>query len=368
VRVFAVASYPVEAAASRYRIIQFIPYLKKHGIDVEFSPFIGSAGFAHLYERRAALKTSLRVGAACFRRLREMLTRARRADAIFIQREAMLFGPPIFERYVARRAPIVLDLDDPTYLGTVNSVYGKVVAAIRWQRKGEELIRLATIVLCGNETIAEYVRSYGIEARIVPTVVDLDVFRPRDTPPAGIPVLGWIGTQATYPYLEALFPVLRRLREKHEFQLRIVGSGRPAPDLGRLEVRHDEWALERETEDFRTIDVGLYPLWDEPYARGKSGFKAIQFMGVGIPFVTAPVGICATIGEAGRTHHLASSEDDWYAALDELLSNPKLRQEMGARGRQHALAHYTVEKQGELIAAALRDAMHVWNRRRSSAA
>ena len=365
-RVFAVASYPVEAAASRYRILQFIPYLRAQGINVEFSPFVSSAGFVHLYERRAALKTSVRLIAALFRRLREMVTKTD-ADVIFIQREAMLFGPPLFERFAARRAPIVLDLDDPTYLGTVNSVYGRIVGAIRWQRKGAQLIRLATIVLCGNETIAEHVRSFGVEARIVPTVVDPAIFKPRETPSKGPLVLGWIGTQATYPYLEALFPTLRRLREKHEFVLKIVGSSRPAPDLGKLQVLHEEWSLERETEDFRSIDIGLYPLWDEPYARGKSGFKAIQFMSIGIPFVTSPVGICATIGEPGQTHFLAGSEGQWYAALDELLSTEGLRKRMGTRGREHALARYTVEKQGELIAAALRDAKHVWDHRRGSA-
>ena len=360
-RVFAVASYPVEAAATRYRVVQHLPHLRKQGIEVEFSPFVNSATFRGLYDRRRLARTAIGLGAAFFKRLREVAM-FKKADVLFVQREAMLFGPPWFERLAAARLPIVLDLDDPTYLGTVASVHGSFVAKVRWQHKGDQLIRLASIVLCGNPTIAAHVEDLGVEARLVPTVVDLQQFRPVEGPRPAVPVLGWIGTHATYPYLETLFPVLQRLREKYPFTVKIVGSGGPAPDLGPLAVEHAEWRLDREVDDFRSIDIGLYPLLDEPYARGKSGFKAIQYMAVGIPFVTSPVGVCATIGEPGRTHFLAAGATEWGSALEKLLSNRELRAEMGSRGRQHAMERYTVEQHAAALGGALRDAAEVRTR------
>ena len=360
-RVFAVASYPVEAAASRYRVVQYIPFLRQQGIDLEFSPFVDSKTFAVLYDRRRLTRKVIGLGGGLLKRIGHLAS-VRSADAILVQREAMLFGPPWFERFAAARRPIVLDLDDPTYLGTVASVYGKAVAKIRWQHKGDQLIRLASIVLCGNATIAAHVEALGVEARVVPTVVDLSLFRPAEGRRNGVPVIGWLGTFATYPYLEAMFPMLRRLYEKHPFILKIVGSGRPAPDLHPIEVQHSEWKLENEINDFRSFDIGLYPLLDEPYSRGKSGFKAVQYMAVGIPFVTSPVGVCATIGEPGRTHFVGATEGEWEGGLQTLLSNPQLRREMGARGRQHAGEHYTVEQQANAIAGALRDAIYGWSR------
>lgn len=366
-KVLAVASYPVEAAATRYRVMQFIPALEQQGIEMMFSPFLTSSAFKHLYDRSKAARTAVALLTSTLRRLAEAV-RFKGADAVFIQREAMLFGPPIFERLAAARLPIVLDLDDPTYLGSVYSVYGGAVAALRWRSKGDQLLRLADIVLCGNEEIAKYVRSRGGEARVLPTIVDPSVFAPDSKPPRAVPVIGWIGTQATYNYVEKLFPVLARLRQKHAFEVRVVGSLRPAPVIPGVAAVADEWSLSREIDDFRTLDIGLYPLVDEEYSRGKSGFKAIQYMSAGVPFAMSPVGICATIGEPGATHFLATSESEWYESLDRLLASAALRREMGQRGRQHVLQNYSVQRNAEVIAEALREAIHVRNRRNRRAA
>ena len=366
-KVFAVASYPVEAAASRYRVIQYIPELAKQGIEVVFSPFVVSRAFEHLYDRNRRGKTSVSLMQAVVRRVIESF-RLKGADVLLIQREAMLFGPPWFERLAAARIPVVLDLDDPTYLGSVYSIYGGAVAALRWRSKGDSLIGLADLTLCGNDEIANYVRKHGGDARVIPTIVDAAVFSPRERPGNRVPVIGWIGTQATYNYVEKLYPVLERLRKKHEFELRVVGSDRPAPSIPGLRVTSDPWQLSREVEDFRSIDIGIYPLVDEEYSRGKSGFKAIQYMAVGVPFVMSPVGICATIGKPDATHLLANTESDWYDALDRLLESPALRREIGSRGRQHVLETYSIRKNAEVIASALQESIDVRNRRNRRAA
>jgi glycosyltransferase involved in cell wall biosynthesis len=114
--------------------------------------------------------------------------------------------------------------------------------------------------------------------------------------------------------------------------------------------------LTREVEDFQSFDIGLYPIVADNWALGKSGFKAIQYMAVGIPYVVTPVGVCAGMGEAGATHLTATTEDEWYEALERLLSDATRRRQMGEAGRAHALEHYRMEAQAEKLARVFEEA------------
>jgi glycosyltransferase involved in cell wall biosynthesis len=290
---------------------------------------------------------------------------ARRADVVLVQREAMIFGPPLVEWLAARvfKRPMVLDLDDATYVPYTSPTYGKLGKALKWFSKTDDLIRWADIVTCGNRAIAEYAESKGATTRIIPTVVDTDIFVPRRRVPPltdGPLVLGWIGTHSTFPYLRAVFPVLQDLAKTHRFKLRIVGAGTSTVSIPGVEVENLEWRLEREVADFQSFDVGLYPidpsLYAEKWAAGKSGFKAIQYMAVGIPFVATPVGAMAEIGDAGTTHFQATSNDEWFQKLELLLADAHLRQTMGASGRRHAVEHYSLSEQADKLACALHDA------------
>jgi glycosyltransferase involved in cell wall biosynthesis len=358
------ASYPIEAAATRYRLQQFIEPLSRRGITLTIKPFLNSQQFATLYQPRAVASKALGLGGAGLWRIAAGFA-ARRADVVLVQREAMIFGPPLVEWLAARvfKRPMVLDLDDATYVPYTSPTYGKLGKALKWFSKTDDLIRWADIVTCGNRAIAEYAESKGAKTRIIPTVVDTDIFVPRQCVPPltdGPLVLGWIGTHSTFPYLRAVFPVLQDLAKTHRFKLRIVGAGTSTVSIPGVEVENLEWRLEREVADFQSFDVGLYPidpsLYAEKWAAGKSGFKAIQYMAVGIPFVATPVGAMAEIGEAGTTHFQATSNDEWLRTLDLLLADAHLRQTMGASGRRHAVEHYSLSEQADKLARALHDA------------
>jgi glycosyltransferase involved in cell wall biosynthesis len=251
-------------------------------------------------------------------------------------------------------------LDDATYVSYTSPTYGGLGKALKWFGKTDDLIRWAAIVTCGNRSIAEYVSSKGAEARLIPTVVDTDVFRPAPARNSGEPpVLGWIGTHSTFPYLEPILPVLRELARKHQFRLRIVGAGREDVSIPGVEVENSPWKADQEVRDFQSIDIGLYPIDASLYsgwAAGKSGFKSIQYMAVGIPYVATPVGASAEIGEADTTHFLAATDDQWHGALETLIADPERRQKMGAAGRRHVVENYGLPAQSEKLAEALRDA------------
>ena len=358
-KVFALASYPNEAAATRYRVTQFTGPLAERGIDVTLSSFLGAGQFLSLYEPGNLAGKAATLAASSLRRLGDV-ARARRADVVFVQREAMTLGPPVVEWLASRalRRPMVLDLDDATYVPYVSPTYGRLGSAFKWFRKTDDLIRWSRVVTCGNRFIADYVGSRGARAVVIPTVVDTDAFRPRERPRAddGVPVLGWIGTHSTYQYLETIFPALQQLARSHRFRLKVIGAGRETISLEGVEVENLKWSLPRETEDFRSFDVGLYPIRPDEWSAGKSGFKSVQYMAVGIPFVVTPFGAAAEIGREGETHLSASTTEEWHAALARLLADAELRRRMGEAGRRHALEFYSVPAQADKLAAALREA------------
>ncbi len=359
-KVLALSSYPIEAAATRYRLAQFVAPLAERGITMEVRPFLDSSLFATLYRRAEMWRTAARLLDAWWRRFGDVW-RARDFDVLLVQREAMLFGPPVIEWLSMRfgGCPMVLDLDDATYLSYVSPVYGRLASSLKWFGKTDDLIRWAKIVTCGNRNIADYVASKGVRSVLIPMVVDTEQFRPAAaTKRNGNDelVLGWIGTYSTFEYLETIFPALQQLARTHSFRLKVIGAGRESISLPGVSIENSEWSMEREIEDFQSLDVGLYPLVESPWAAGKSGFKAIQYMAVGIPYVVTPVGACAEIGVPGETHLCAATQKEWCDALAQLLSNANLRASMGAAGRRYALQHYTVAAQADKLAAALREA------------
>src|SRR5947209_2435291 len=361
-KVLALASYPVQAAATRYRLEQFVEPLAERGIELDVRPFLNSNLFTSLYRRSELVRTSFGLLKAALRRGDDLFD-VRGADVILVQREAMMFGPPVFEWLSTRalRRPMVLDLDDATYVSYTSPTYGRLASALKWFRKTDDLIRWARVVTCGNRYIADYVSSKNASAVIIPTVVDTDRFRPvereRENDP---PILGWVGTHSTFPFLEMIFPALSDLARTHRFKLKVVGAGKHDVEIPGVEVESLDWKMERDIEDFQSFDIGLYPIDLERYGAewviGKSGFKAIQYMSVGIPYVVTPVAACAEIGVAGVTHFCADTQGEWRESLARLISDREMRRRMGEAGRRNALQHYTVAKQADTLAEVLREA------------
>lgn len=356
-RVVALATFPVAAAATRFRIAQFVPHFSGAGVDVTLLPFLSDAAFRNLYDRKALPRNVLRFLGLLLRRVAQ-LPRILRARVVFVQREAMLVGPPWIEWLTARvaRVPMVLDLDDPTWIPFTSPVYGRFGTLLKWPSKAERLIRWAAVVVCGNETIAEYVRGAGVPAVVLPTIVDTDVFTPREGERHDLPVVGWIGTHSTFPYVEALLPLLEQVAASFPFRLRIIGSGRSHVNARGIDVEMLPWRLDREVDDFQSFDVGLYPMPEDSWTAGKSGLKLVQYLATGVPSIASPVGIIRSIGVAGVTHLTASTPDEWRRGLERLLGDAGERRAMSAAGRRYAVENYSVAEFAARLATVLRAA------------
>lgn len=362
-KVLGICAFPIEFACTRYRLLQFVEPLKKHGIKLEVRPFLSSAEFKEFYQHGNILSRGKTLFKPLLKRLSD-LKKVRQSDIILVQREAMPFGPAFFERLyqIVGRKPLILDLDDAVYLPYLSPTYGKIGTFLKFFGKTDSLIKQAEVVICGGRFLAEHAEKLGAKIVVIPTVVDSEKFYPieKNNNP---PVIGWIGTGSTFPFLESLFPVLQKLAKDYDFLLRIRGSERENVTAEGLKIENLPWRLETEIADFQSFDIGLYPLRiDESkdgasleWLKGKSGFKAIQYFSLGLPFVMSPIGVCAEMGIPNETHFLAETENDWEAKLVLLLKDTNLRRRMGAAGRKLALKEYSLEIQAGKLAQILRE-------------
>lgn len=358
VRVLALTPIPIEGAGCRFRIAQYVSYLQERGFDVTISPFYSPTYFAFVYQRGRWLKKSTRALPLLWERWRT-LREIGNYDLVFLYREAIPVGPPVIERAIAKRGiPIVYDFDDAIFLPNVSEANQRVSFLKRPERVAERL-RLSTHVVAGNEFLAAYARRYHPDVTVLPTAVDTDYFvpQPHHVETAGRDlVVGWIGSPTTFQYLKALVPALRDTAADHRFTLRVSGAGEPVSFDG-LRVDDVPWALADEVTLFNTLDIGIYPLKDDDWARGKCGFKAIQCMACGVPVVAQAVGVNREIISDGENGFLAATPAEWKQKLGRLLTDPALRERFARAGRRTIEERYSVRVVAPRLEAVLRHAL-----------
>jgi glycosyltransferase involved in cell wall biosynthesis len=291
----------------------------------------------------------------------DSLRDAAEADVILVYREMFPLGPPLLERLLSLRSkpPIVYDFDDAIFLPSVSEA-NRLVGVLKYPQKVASIIRYSRHVIAGNAYLADYARRFNPSVTIIPTSVDTDRFVPaadagwqHGSAGGREPIVGWIGSPTTAAYLGALVPVLRRVRRGHAFTLRVSGNTGPVriPDVT---VHNVPWSLDGEVDLFNTCDVGVYPLTDDEWSKGKCGFKAIEFMACGVPVVAAAVGVNREIIQDGENGFLAATEDEWVQKIARLLSDRELRQRFAVAGRRTIEERYSRETNAPKIAATLR--------------
>jgi len=347
---------PPEGAGCRFRVMQYVPALEQAGFTVTIAPFFDAAFFDLVYRRGRYAEKLAAFLRQSVERLKLMMARDR-YDAFFVYREAYPFGPALLETLLthAGARPLIYDFDDAIFLNN-SSEANWFASALKYPRKVSTIIQRSALVLAGNEYLARYARSYGQSVAVLPTCVDTDVFVPRRTPrsPDAPPIVGWIGTPTTAAYLKSIGPSLSRVAERRPFVLRVSGSGDPIEFSG-VQTTNERWSVDREVELFNTCDVGVYPLKDDEWAKGKCGFKAIQFMACGVPVVAAAVGVNTEIIQDGVNGFLASTESEWDQKLGLLLSDPALRSRLGAAGRKTIEERYALSVHAPRLVAMLKD-------------
>ena len=340
-RVLFLVPYPKEGASNRYRVEQYIPYLEENGIRCRVRPFMSEGFFKILYQKGHWLRKGGYFLVSCLRRAGD-LYRARNVDLVFIHREACPIGPPFFEWcFWVMRKPVVFDFDDAVFLPNSN-ILTPALRFLKCPWKVEKILRMSRSVIVANGYLEAYARRFNTNVSVIPTVVDTAHLPVKQHNENGKPVVGWIGTSSTSVYLEGILPVLEKLAERHSFTLRVIGSQRPIQARG-VEVQSRRWSFEEDEALCRTVDIGIYPLPDTPWARGKAAFKAIQYMAAGLPVVASPVGMTAEVIQDGVNGFLASTESEWLHKLSLLIEQPHLRKRLGEVGRKTVEGRYAYD-------------------------
>jgi glycosyltransferase involved in cell wall biosynthesis len=353
--VLALPRYGRAAPSSRYRMLQFLPALAQQSIDVEVCPLLGDWYMAGLLANRHPPLSAL---ADAYRHRVQQLLRRRRPDLIWVERELLPWLPwPLERALLGASTPILLDLDDSQFhrydrhrSGLVRGVLGSKI---------DRGMAAARIVACGSPYIAERAARSGA-GRVVdlPTAIDLDRYPAAPVPRGdGAFVVGWIGTPGNTHYLSAIQEPLRRLAA--EMPLRIVVIGGQTGFLDGLPVEYRAWSEDGEVEALQGIDVGVMPLPDLPWERGKCGLKLLQYMAAWKPTVASPVGVNQVLVEPGITGFLADTAQDWCEALRRLRSDALLRRAMGIAGRNRVERSYSLAGTVPLLAALMREAAGV---------
>lgn len=353
-RVLFVAPHPIEGPSSRFRIYQFLPWLRAHDVEAEVRPFLSSRWVGRLYDDGIAVKAGLTL-AGLAGRLGDV-GRARRFDLVVVLREAFALGPPLIERLLQSAAGrLMFDFDDAIYMPSL--IFENPIDRLRDFSKPQKILGFASAATTGNAHLASYARRHvgpGVPVDVIPTVVDSGVYRPSQRTEGGV-VIGWIGTPRGSAYLQQLAPVLRKVSAACP-EARFVFVGATPFDLGGLPVEFRPWSLEREPLDVASFDIGLMPLNDDEETRGKCAFKMIQYMSCGVAAVASPVGANVEVATNDVDARLPRDEDEWVDAITELARNADRRRALGDAGRQTVVSRYSLTATAPRLLACLKSA------------
>jgi len=354
-KVLALTPYPEQDASTRYRIGQFRGWLAERGVDVTLAPMLAPAEFARMYRPGGFAQKSLDWLRAAGRR-RAQLASARDYDAVFVHRTVWPLKAPALERGLLQRGGrFVFDFDDAVFLPN-SSAANRALAFLRAPEKSDWLAAHARAVTAGNAFLARWAAGHaspGARVFEVPTAIDTARWSPRPSArePGGIR-LGWIGSHSTAPYLEALAPAIERVARRHPGLRLVIIGAESARFPGITELV--PWREDTEVDALARVDIGLAPLPDSEWSKGKCGLKLLQSMALGKPVVASPVGVHPAMIEAGVQGFLPADEDAWVDALERLIADPELRRTMGERGRARVEERYSIAA----VAPRLLEALH----------
>lgn len=343
-RVLALTRHGRMGACSRLRIYQYVPALLGAGIEIQVSPLLNDDYLKRLYAKQApnwagVLRDYLRQVVS--------LMGTRKFDLLWIEKELFPNLPAWFEQALSVMGiRYIVDYDDATFHNyDLNTHPVKRILA----DKIDKVMRSSALVVCGNAYLAERAISAGARrVEIVPTVIDLERYEVSSPVQRPLIVIGWMGSFSTAKYLDVVTPALKQLKEKFRLQLRVVGAQFISPEL---DVDSRPWSEETEVGEIQDFDIGIMPLLDSPWERGKCGYKLIQYMACGKPVVASPVGVNRELVTQGGNGYHASTVEDWIYAFHALFLNEQKRLDMGEQGRRLVEQKYCIQMTAPRLAS-----------------
>ncbi|MGC9000829.1 glycosyltransferase family 4 protein [Caldisericum sp.] len=337
-KILAFTRYGHLGASSRVRLFQYIPYLNREGIKVDIVPLFSDEYIRNLYQNG---RKPLRLVFKAYIKRLISLARIEKYDLLWIEKELFPMLPAWGEELISLlKIPYIVDYDDAIFHNY--DLSKNVFVRSLLKDKIDIVMRKAAVVIAGNDYLAERALKAGAKrVEYLPSVVDLEKYKFSDEFNSDVFRIGWIGSPSTSKYLKLIYNVLIRFCSEHNTHLVLVGSGKINLPGIITEIR--EWSEEKEIADIQSFDVGIMPLPDEPWERGKCGYKLIQYMACGRPVIASPVGINDKLIVNGINGFKATTEEEWLNYLEELYKDYNLRKRIGQAGRKIVEEKYSVQ-------------------------
>lgn len=337
-----IAQYPEKISpGQRFRFELYRDILEENDFTITIRSFLDKDGYDIIHQQgfffaksRAVIKGFLHRAALLFS--------IRRYDYIFLQREAAPLGPPIFEWLYIKvfNKKVIYDFDDAIWMAHI-SEHNSLALILKNVNKVKAICRWSYKISCGNEYLCNYARKYNNNVIYNPTCVDTEkrhnIIANHDVKRITV---GWTGSFSTLKYLEPVIPILKKLQEKYDFDIKVICNQKPGFEIKNLQ--YVEWSEENEVTELATCQIGLMPLTNDEWSEGKCGFKLIQYLALEIPAVSSPVGVNKKIIEDGINGYLCNTDEDWYKAIEKMILDPSLRKSMGIEGRKKIINQYSL--------------------------
>ena len=337
IRVLFLTRYARLGASSRLRSYQYLPYLKEAGFEATVAPVFGDDYVRSLYSGEIS---TVAVFKSYIDRLRFIL-KVRHFNLVWVEYEMLPWLPDWIELgLLPGRVPLVVDYDDAIFhrydqhrLALVRRVLGKKI---------DDIMRRADLVIVGNDYLGACARQAGAKhVELLPTVVDGTRYAVIEKNDASPVTIGRLGSPATAQYLKLVAPALRAMSVSHN--ARIVAIGANSSQLQGLPIEIRPWSEDTEASEIQQFDIGIMPLPDDLWERGKCGYKLIQYMASGKPVVASPVGVNSVIVHQGVNGFLANTNSEWCNSLGLLCEDSALRKRMGDAGRSRMERDYSLQ-------------------------
>ena len=336
-----ICPYPEnEVPGQRLKYEQYFEHFRSNGYRISISPFFEPAFYKILYVKGNYTKKIIGTLWGYAKRTLQLF-RLPFYDGIYIFLYVVPFRGSLLERlYSLFSRRMIYDIDDLAFMGKTSS-FNYLVGSFRGSEKYFYLMHAADHVISCTPYLDSIVRKYNSKTTDISSTINTDKYVPIDNYTNDHKlILGWSGSHSTVPYLQLLAPVLRRLRDLHNFKMLVIGTSDFS--IEGIEVESIPWNMLSEVQDLRRIDIGLYPLPSEEWVLGKSGLKALQYMALGIPTVATAIGANFRIIENGVSGFLENSEEGWISRLGYLINEPEIRRIIGQKSRERVEQYYSV--------------------------
>lgn len=356
-RVLFLPLYPEVMPSSRLRVYQYLPHLREWGIEGTVLPALSEPWFSRFYYSSSKGAHFLQYSLEALRNLWR-ISQGRKYDVVFIQKGILSTNFRGFDRLVERFHRLVFDLDD--------SIYGRSLVEFSWSflrrlqdsEQAAKLSSLARSVITGNAYLKECALRYNRNVEVIPTPVDTKRFCPdgeRLKRSSKEIVIGWIGIGAAIGWVGSLAKVFQELSRRYPLRVKLITRpGREPFDLPGTRFEIKRWSYETEVQEMRDFDIGVMPLPETEWSKGKCSLKLLQYMAMGLPSISSRVGMNCEVVEEGVDGFLANDPDEWIQKLSRLIEDPSLREKMGEKAREKVERRYSLDRTAPLLASVLR--------------